>query len=83
MTCVCIRYIEITLIISIETCKEVTQLVSTSNKRSSSGEMKIGLKRVGLYRGDGLDTLEDQRLAVKFNIHTSYGGCLINDQCHV
>ena len=34
----------------IETCKEVTQLVSTSNKRSSSGEMKIDLKRVGIYR---------------------------------
>ena len=61
MTCVCIRYVEITLIISIKTCKEVTQLVSTSNKRSSSGEMKIDQKRVGLYRGDGLDTLEDPR----------------------
>ena len=56
-----IRYIEITLIVSIKTCKEVTQLVSTPNKRSSSGEMKIDLKGVGLYRGDGLDTLEDQR----------------------
>ena len=51
-----IRYVEIALIFSIETCKEVTQLVSTSNKRSSSGEMKIDLKRVGIYRGDGLDT---------------------------
>ena len=57
-----IRYVEITLIISIETCKEVTQLVSTSNKRSLSGEMKIDLNKVGLYRGGGLDTLEDQRL---------------------
>ena len=45
-----IRYVEITLIVSIETCKEVTQLVSASNKRSSSGEMKIDLKRVGIYR---------------------------------
>ena len=45
-----IRYVEITLIVSIETCKEVTQLVSTSNKRSSSGEMKVDLKRVGIYR---------------------------------
>ena len=61
MTCVCIRYIEITLIISIKTCKEVIQLVSTSNKRSSSGEIKIDLKRLGLYRRDGLDTLENQR----------------------
>ena len=47
------RYIKITLIISIETYKEVTQLVSTSNKRSLSGEMKIDLKRIGLYRGEG------------------------------
>ena len=46
----CIRYDEITLIISIETCKEVTQLVSTSNKRFSSGKMKIDVKRVGIYR---------------------------------
>ena len=52
MTCVCIRYVEITLIVSIDTCKEVTQLVSTSNKRSSSGEVKIDLKKVGLYRGE-------------------------------
>ena len=50
----CIRYIEITLIISIKTCKEVTQLVSTSNKRSSSGEMKIDLKRVGICVAYGL-----------------------------
>ena len=46
----CIRYVEITLIVSIKTCKEVTQLVSASNKKSSSGEMKIDLKRVGIYR---------------------------------
>ena len=44
------RYIKITLIINIETYKEITQLVSTSNKRSSSGKMKIDLKRVGLHR---------------------------------
>ena len=49
LTCVSIRYVEITLIVSIKTCKEVTQLVSTSDKRSSSGEMKIDLKRVGIY----------------------------------
>ena len=49
-------YVEIPLIISIKTCKEGTQLVSTSNKRSSSGEMKIDLKRVSIYRGNGLDT---------------------------
>ena len=42
--------LKITLIVSNETCKEVTQLVSTSDKRSSSGEMKIDLKRVGIYR---------------------------------
>ena len=62
--------------------KKFTQLVSTSNKRSSSGEMKIDLKRVGIYRGDGLDTWKDQRWTVKFNIHTSCGGWLISDQCH-
>ena len=44
------RYVENALIVSSETCKEVlTQLVSTSNKRPSSGEMKIDLKRVGIY----------------------------------
>ena len=48
-TWMCIRYVEISLIISIKTYKEVTQLVSTSNKRSSLGEMKIDLKRVGIY----------------------------------
>ena len=36
-----LRYVELALIISIETSKKLTQLVSTSNKRSSSGEMKI------------------------------------------
>ena len=55
------RYVELALIISIETSKKLTQLVSTSNKRSSSGEMKIDLKRVGLYSGEGLDTFGDQR----------------------
>ena len=44
------RYVEITLIISIKTCKEVTQLVSTSNNSSLSGEMEIDLKRGGIYR---------------------------------
>ena len=45
-----VRYVENALIVSSETCKEVlTQLVSTSNKRPSSGEMKIDLKRVGIY----------------------------------
>ena len=39
----------------------LTQLVSTSNKRSSSGEMKKDQKRVGIYRGNGLDTCLDQR----------------------
>ena len=38
-----------------------TQLVSTSNKRSSSGEMKKDQKRVGIYRENGLDTCLDQR----------------------
>ena len=41
------KIVESALIVSSETCKEVlTQLVSTSNKRPSSGEMKIDLKRV-------------------------------------
>ena len=41
--------------------KKLLNYFQPSNKRSSSGEMKIGLKRVGLYGGDRLDTLEDQR----------------------
>ena len=45
-----VKWLKMTLIISIKTCKEVTQLVSTSYKRSSSEEMKIDLKRVGIYR---------------------------------
>ena len=30
--------------------RSLTQLVSASNERSSSGEMKFDLKRVGIYR---------------------------------
>ena len=49
------------VIVSSETCKEVlTQLVSTSNKRSSSGEMKIDLKRVGIYTKHDFDTCRSQ-----------------------
>ena len=40
---------------------DITQLVSTSNKKSSSGEMKKDQKRVGIYRGNGLDTCLGQR----------------------
>ena len=51
----CVRYVENALIISSETYKEVlTQLVSTSNKRPSSGEMKNDLKRVGIYTENDL-----------------------------
>ena len=42
--------LKITLIISIKLAKKFTQLVSNSDMRSSSGEMKIDLKRVGIYR---------------------------------
>ena len=45
-----LRYVELALIISIETSKNLTQLLSTSNKSSSSGEMKItwrGLVYIG------------------------------------
>ena len=38
------------LTISIETYKKFSQLVSTSNKRPSSGEMKKDQKRVDIYR---------------------------------
>ena len=52
-----LTYVEITLIVSRETCKEVlTQLVPTSNERSSSGEMKFDLKRVGIYGEKNFDT---------------------------
>ena len=55
--------------------RSLTQLVSTSNKRSSSGEMKKDLKRVGIYGGTGLDTCFDQRWTVKVNLHTFISGC--------
>ena len=55
-----VRYVELALIISNKTSKKLTQLVSSSNKRSSSGEMKIDLKRVGICRGEGLDTFGAQ-----------------------
>ena len=48
--------------------RSLTQLVSTSNKRSSSGEMKKDQKRVGIYRGNGLDTYLDQRWTVEANL---------------
>ena len=35
---------------ALKLAKKLTQLVSTSNKRSSSGEMKKDQKRVGIYR---------------------------------
>ena len=62
MTWMCISYVEITLIVNIESYKEVTQLVSTSDKRPSSGEMKIDLKRVGIYREMNLtlDVIKDE-----------------------
>ena len=63
--------------------RSLTQLVSTSNKRSSSGEMKKDQKRIGIYRGNGLDTCFDQRWTVEANLHTFVGGWLICDQCHV
>ena len=49
--------------------KGLTQLVSTSNKRSSSGEMKKDLKRVGIYGEMDLTLGFDQR-TVKVNLHT-------------
>ena len=44
------RYVRFALTISIETYKKFTQLVSTSNKRPSSGEIKKDQKRVDIYR---------------------------------
>ena len=50
--------------------RSLTQLVSTSNKRSSSGEMKKDLKRVGIYMGVDWTLVFDQRWTVKGNLHT-------------
>ena len=52
--------------------KKLTQLVSTSNKRPSLGEMKKDLKRVDIFREMDLTPCCDQRMPVKFNIHTSW-----------
>ena len=65
-----LRCIKIALTVSIETYKKCTQLVSTSNKKPSSGEMKSDQKRSW---GDGLDTYFDQRWSVKIKIHTWLG----------
>ena len=47
--------------------KKFSQLVSTSNKRSSSGEMKIDLKRVGIYGAKDmtLGKIKDMNCEVK------------------
>ena len=44
------RYDRFALTVSIETYKKFSQLVSTSDKRPSSGEMKKDQKRVDIYR---------------------------------
>ena len=56
-----LKYDILPLTISIETYKKFSQLVSTSNKRPSSGEMKKDPKRVDIYRETELDTYFDQR----------------------
>ena len=71
---VVLETLKITLIISSKTYKEVNSTSSISNKRSSSGEMKVDLKRLGIYRDMDLTLGKVQRLTVKFNIHTSLGG---------
>ena len=78
-----VKYVRNTLIVSIETCKKLPQLVSTSYKRPSSGEMKNWPEEGWFYSGEGLDIFGDQRWTVKINIHTSNGSWLICDQCHV
>ena len=45
-----LRYDRFALTVSIETYKKFSQIVSTSNKRPSSGKMKKDQKRVDLYR---------------------------------
>ena len=39
---------------AVKLTKKFSQLVSTSNKRPSSGEMKLDLKRVDIYRDEDL-----------------------------
>ena len=82
-TWMCIWYVEITLIISIETYKEVTQLVSTSNKRPSSGEMKIDLKRVGIYREMDLTlvVIKDELWRLMFTPHMEVDWSMISVMC--
>ena len=58
------------------------KLVSTSNKRPSSGEMKIDLKRVGIYKKMDLTLILNKDESVKINIHTLRECWLIYDQCH-
>ena len=52
--------------------RSLTQLVSTSNKRSSSGEMKKDQKRVIFIGGKNFDTCLDQRVWTVKSIFTPF-----------
>ena len=55
--------VSLTLIVSIENLqRSLTQLVSTSNKRSSLGEMKKRPEEGDIYRGKNLTPILDQRV---------------------
>ena len=69
---------------ALKLAKKLTQLVPTSNKRSSSGEMKKRPEEGWYIQGKGLDTYYDQRgWTVKVNLHTFSGSSVIFDQCHM
>ena len=78
-----VRYLRITLIISIETCKEVTSTSFNLMQEAFIRRDEDWPEEGWFYSREGLDTFGDQRWTVKFNIHTSNGGWLICDQCHV
>ena len=66
-----LSYLKIALTISIETYNKFSQLVSTSNKRPSTGEMKNDQKRVGLYGELDLTPIliKDDLWRLKFTPH--------------
>ena len=65
--------------------RSLTQLVSTSNKRSSSGEMKKDLKRVGIYRGMDLTLvlIKDELWRLIFTLLLVVGWSVISVMCGV
>ena len=72
MACICIKYADH----QHWNLPRSYKLVSTSNRRPSSGEMKIDLKRVGIYKKMDLTLILNKDESVKINKTYLYGHIL-------